>query len=71
MLYRTFDDLHDVMPWDAIDTAVFDVGNVLVGFSPENLLRQHLPDGVEAIFISAVSGLGIMELKDKIWERLQ
>ena len=34
-------------------------------------LRQHLPDGVEAIFISAVSGLGIMELKDKIWERLQ
>ncbi len=44
MLYRTFDDLHDVMPWDAVDTAVFDVGNVLVGFSPENLLRQHLPE---------------------------
>ena len=34
-------------------------------------LRQHLPDGVEAIFISAVSGLGITELKDKIWSMLK
>jgi len=34
-------------------------------------LRQHLPQGVEALFISAVSGLGITELKDKIFERLK
>ena len=34
-------------------------------------LRQHLPNDVESIFISAVSGLGITELKDKIFERLR
>lgn len=34
-------------------------------------LRQHLPQGVEALFISAVSGHGITELKDKIFERLK
>ena len=33
-------------------------------------LRKHLPDGVEAIFISAVSGLGIQQLKDKIYSLL-
>lgn len=33
-------------------------------------LRQHLPADVESIFISAVSGWGITELKDKIFERL-
>ncbi len=44
MLPRTFDDLHPVMPWDAVDAVVFDVGNVLVGFDPPALLRRHLPD---------------------------
>lgn len=33
-------------------------------------LRQHLPDNVECIFISAVSGLHITELKDKIFKML-
>lgn len=44
MLRKTFDDLYPVMPWDAIDGVVFDVGNVLIGFDPNELLRRHLPD---------------------------
>ena len=44
MFPRTFDDLHETMPWDAIDAVVFDVGNVLVRFDPMALLRQHVPD---------------------------
>lgn len=35
-----------------------------------NQLRGKLPNDVEAIFISAVSGLGITELKDKIYRML-
>ena len=33
-------------------------------------LRRRLPKGVETVFISAVSGQGIEELKDKIFEKL-
>lgn len=33
-------------------------------------LKRHLPKGVDCIFISAVSGLNITELKDKIYEKL-
>ena len=33
-------------------------------------LREHLPQGVEAIFISAVSGMHITELKDKLFRML-
>ena len=44
MPLRTFDDLHETMPWDAVDAVVFDVGNVLVRFDPPALLQQHLPD---------------------------
>ena len=33
-------------------------------------LRRHLPKGVEAVFISAVSGQGIDELKDRIFAKL-
>ncbi|MBQ9418069.1 MAG: GTPase ObgE [Bacteroidales bacterium] len=33
-------------------------------------LRAHLPDGVEALFISAVSGQNIQQLKDKIYQYL-
>lgn len=39
--------LHDrcsQMPWDAIDNVVFDVGNVLLAYQPETLLRRILPD---------------------------
>ncbi|MBR4738968.1 MAG: GTPase ObgE [Bacteroidales bacterium] len=33
-------------------------------------LRRRLPKGIETVFISAVSGQGIEELKDKIFEKL-
>jgi GTPase len=34
-------------------------------------LREELPAGVENVFISSVSGLGLDELKDKLWQLLQ
>jgi GTP-binding protein len=34
-------------------------------------MRLQLPEGVDATFISSVSGLGIRELKDKLWAELQ
>ena len=34
-------------------------------------LREHLPQGIDSIFISAVSGLHIQELKDLIFQKLQ
>jgi GTP-binding protein len=40
----------------------------------EELIAQmstQLPESVDATFISSVSGLGIRELKDKLWELLQ
>ena len=40
-------DRCSVMPWDAIDNVVFDVGNVLLAFRPEEILRRLLP-GQEA-----------------------
>ena len=33
-------------------------------------LKRHLPKGVESVFISAVSGQGIQELKDLIYRKL-
>ena len=37
-------DRCSTMPWDAIDNVVFDVGNVLLSFRPEELLRTILPN---------------------------
>lgn len=37
-------DRCSVMPWDVIDNVVFDVGNVLLTFQPEKLLRVLLPE---------------------------
>jgi len=34
-------------------------------------MRPLLPEGIDATFISSVSGLGITELKDKLWSELQ
>ena len=39
----TLDDRYSAMPWDELDDVVFDVGNVLVRFSPEEILRRVLP----------------------------
>lgn len=33
-------------------------------------MKAELPEGIRAVFMSSVSGLGIMELKDLIWEEL-
>ena len=33
-------------------------------------VRKELPLNVQAVFISSISGLGLMELKDLIWEEL-
>ena len=34
------------------------------------MLHSDLPDDLPVVFISSVSGLGIMELKDVIWNEL-
>lgn len=34
-------------------------------------MKAELPEGIEAIFISSVSGLNIQQLKDKLWHILQ
>lgn len=35
------------MPWDEIDTVVFDVGNVLVAFQPQRILEEVFPGDPE------------------------
>lgn len=40
----TLNDRCSTMPWDAIDNVVFDVGNVLLAFIPEKILRKLLPE---------------------------
>ncbi len=34
------------------------------------MLRPELPEGVDSLFISAVSGFNLMQLKDAIWQRI-
>ena len=34
-------------------------------------MRAHLPEGIESVFISSVSGLNIATLKDMLWAALQ
>ena len=41
------DDLYPAMPWDRIDNVVFDVGNVLLRFSPEDFLKELVPERPE------------------------
>lgn len=41
---RFFDDLYAQMPWDDIDTVVFDIGNVLLRFDPEYVLGELFED---------------------------
>ena len=42
------DDKYAKMPWDEIDTVVFDVGGVLVSFNPPAFLNDLFP-GDEAL----------------------
>ena len=34
-------------------------------------MKEELPHGIDAIFISSVAQIGLMELKDKLWKLLQ
>ena len=38
------DDKFDTMPWDQIDTVVFDVGNVLLSWTAEELMNRLVPE---------------------------
>ena len=44
MLMLPLDAQYAAMPWDQIDTVVFDIGNVLVAFAPEEILQELFPD---------------------------
>ena len=45
MIPMMIDDLYDKMPWDKIDTVVFDVGQVLLRFNPAELMQRIVPSG--------------------------
>ena len=34
------------------------------------MLKEHLPDDLPVVFISSVTGMGLMELKDVLWQEL-
>jgi len=38
-----FDRMHQTMPWDAVDAVVFDIGNVLIRYAPDDFLLQLFP----------------------------
>ncbi|MBP3655712.1 MAG: HAD family phosphatase [Clostridia bacterium] len=38
-----FDLAYDTMPWDEVDTVVFDIGNVLIRFAPEEFVKRLFP----------------------------
>ena len=40
---KRFDLIYDTMPWHKVDTVVFDIGNVLVRFAPEEIVRELFP----------------------------
>lgn len=44
MHHLMIDDQFSRMPWDEIDAVVFDVGQVLLRFEPDAIMRQLLPD---------------------------
>lgn len=52
---RMIDDLYPSMPWDQLDTIVFDVGNVLLDFHPWEIMENLFP--------------GQKELHQKMYER--
>jgi len=43
----TLDSQYTAMPWEEIDNVIFDVGNVLLAFNPDMLLRDLLPEQPE------------------------
>ena len=47
MTMWTIDDRYETMPWDELDAVVFDVGNVLLSYSPEEELGAFFPGETE------------------------
>lgn len=43
----SLDDQYESMPWEKIDAVVFDVGNVLMAFRPEQAVADILPEQPE------------------------
>ncbi len=39
-----FDLEYETMPWHKVDAVVFDIGNVLIRFAPDDFLEQLFPD---------------------------
>ena len=39
-----YDKTYETMPWHRCDSVVFDIGNVLICFAPENFISQLFPD---------------------------
>ncbi len=44
MIRLMIDDLYSSMPWDKFDAVVFDVGNVLLTWTPEEQLNRLIPE---------------------------
>lgn len=38
-----FDLAYETMPWDQVDAVVFDIGNVLIYFAPDNFIEKLFP----------------------------
>ena len=42
-----FDLAYETMPWDEVDVIVFDIGNVLIRFAPDDFIQQLFPGDEE------------------------
>lgn len=42
-----FDLMYETMPWDAVDAVVFDIGNVLIRYAPDNFVEMLFPGDVK------------------------
>ena len=42
-----FDLAYETMPWDKVDVVVFDIGNVLIRFAPDDFIQQLFPGDEE------------------------
>ena len=38
-----YDLAYETMPWDEVDTVVFDIGNVLIRYAPDNFVKTLFP----------------------------
>ena len=38
-----FDLAYKTMPWDEVDVVVFDIGNVLIRYAPDDFIHQLFP----------------------------